>query len=105
VPSDGPQIVAVDIDAADRSASGLDRYLAASKEAAALHPALIVWPESALTTDIEHDRVAWGVLSAFVAATGTPLLAGGPAAAPAGGRRVAHYNAARFLDPGRGMRS
>src|SRR5262249_9023494 len=52
----GPRVAAVDVDARDRSASTLERYLAVSTDAAALAPALIAWPESALTADVEHDR-------------------------------------------------
>lgn len=105
VAADGPRIVAVDIDAGDRAASTLDRYLVASAEAAALAPAMIVWPESALTTDVEHDRSAWAALSGFVAQTHTSLLAGGPASAVRMRGDVAHYNAAHLLTPGTGMRS
>ena len=100
----GPRIVAVDLDAADRAASTLDRYLAAS---AAVPPgtAMIVWPESALTADLEHDRAAWNALAAFVATQQVPLLAGGPATGRRAGGGVAHFNSAHLVLPGQGMRS
>ena len=102
--SGGPTVIAVDVDAHDRAGSTLDRYVAASEAALATTPALLVWPESALPTDPEHDRAAWTTLSRFVAAHGVPLLAGGPGAARAGRGAVA-YNAAHLLVPGDGLRS
>src|SRR5205814_3045686 len=63
------------------------------------------WPESALASDLEHDRSAWTTVTGFVNATRTPLLAGGPASARGVGGDVAHYNAAHLITPGTGMRS
>src|SRR5262249_15450516 len=74
----GPEVVAVDGDATEQAASTLDRYLAASEAAAAARPRLLVWPESALTVDIEHDRAAWSTLEGFLEGHGVALLAGGP---------------------------
>ena len=101
----GPRVVAVDIEAARGSQSTLASYLAASRAAATRAPALIVWPESALASDVEHDRDTWAKLSGFVDATGVPLLAGGPASARRERSGVAHYNAAHLVVPGAGMRS
>ncbi len=101
----GPEIVAVDVDATTEAESTLERYLAASEEAAARRPALLVWPESALTVDVEHDRVAWQRLGAFLEAHGTPLLAGGLAAVRRAGGGSARFNAAHLLVPGHGMQS
>jgi len=100
----GAAIVAVDIGAMQPAPSALDQYLAASSTRATARPALIIWPESALTTDIEHDRVAWAKLSGFVASTGTPLLAGGPGARRTSGR-LARFNSAHLLQPGHGLQS
>ena len=99
------QIVAVDIGARRPLPDALDQYLAASSDRVAPRPALMIWPESALTTDIEHDPVAWARLSAFVASTGTPLLAGGPGARRTSARQVARFNSAHLLQPGRGLQS
>jgi apolipoprotein N-acyltransferase len=101
----GPRVSIVDIDAAHATASTLDRYLDASGRVFAGDHLLLIWPESALTTDIEHDRTAFVRLSDFVAATGTPLLAGGPGSRLEPGGRVARFNSAHLLYPGRGMRS
>ncbi|HYR96608.1 MAG TPA: apolipoprotein N-acyltransferase [Candidatus Binatus sp.] len=101
----GPRIVAIDIDAPERSASTLERYLASSAEPAATHPALLVWPESALAADVEHDRPTWTALDAFVATHGTALLAGGPGSARRDGRGPARFNSAHLLSPGHGMQS
>ena len=103
--SSGPRVAAVDVNARERSTSTLARYLAASEDAASTRPALLVWPESALITDLEHDPSAWTVLTRFVAEHGTPLLAGGPGAARSARRGVAHFNSAHLITPGHGMRS
>jgi apolipoprotein N-acyltransferase len=105
VQSGGVEVVAIDIGATQPAPNALDQYLAASSDRAAARPALIIWPESALTTDIEHDRVAWAKLTAFVASTGTPLLAGGPGARRTSRRLLARFNSAHLLDPGRGLQS
>jgi len=101
----GPRVVAVDIEAMRGSQSTLESYLAASGVVATRDAALIVWPESALVSDVEHDRDAWATLRRFVDASGVPLLAGGPASARRERSGVAHYNAAHLLVPGAGMRS
>jgi apolipoprotein N-acyltransferase len=101
----GPRVVAVDIDATARSQSTLARYLAWSARWAATRPALLVWPESALVVDLEHDRATWTALDAFVATHGTPLLAGGPGSARRDGRGVERFNSAHLIVPGHGMRS
>ncbi len=101
----GPRIAAVDVDAARAADGTLDRYVAASEGAVAAAPALLVWPESALTTDPEHDRAAWATLNRFVDAHATPLLAGGPGSVRRGAAGLAHFNAAHLLTPAHGMRS
>ena len=101
----GLQVVAVDVDAADQSASTLDRYLAASEDPATARPGLLVWPESALTVDIEHDRTAWAVLDRFIESHAVPLLAGGPAIERRSGHELAHFNAAHLIVPQHGMSS
>ncbi|HYV57197.1 MAG TPA: apolipoprotein N-acyltransferase [Candidatus Nitrosopolaris sp.] len=101
----GPAVVAVDVDAADQAASTLDRYLAASEKPAGARPRLLVWPESALTMDIEHDRAAWAVLDRFIESHGVPLLAGGPAVEPRSDHELAHFNSAHLIVPQHGMSS
>jgi len=101
----GPEIAAVDVRAASESASTLERYLAATEEAAARRPALILWPESALTRDIEHDRIAWNRLDAFLEGHGIPLLAGGLTTVRRTEGGLARFNSAHLLVPGHGMQS
>jgi apolipoprotein N-acyltransferase len=103
--SPGPVVATVDADVRDPAASTLARWIAASGPALRAHPALLVWPESALATDVEHDRAAWETLRDFTAAHATPLLAGGPGAAirPRGG--IARFNSAHLVTPGVGLRS
>jgi apolipoprotein N-acyltransferase len=101
----GPRVSLVDIDAADATASTLERYLEASRGISAGDDLLLVWPESALTTDIEHDRTAFVRLSEFVAAANTPLLAGGPGSRLESRGHVARFNSAHLLYPGHGIRS
>ena len=103
--SAGPLVVAVDVGARAPADGTLERYLAASTDALTPPPALLVWPESALTTDVEHDRATWATLSAFVAAHGIPLLAGGPGAVPRAGRGFVHFNSAHLIAPGHGLRT
>src|SRR5207245_3275046 len=81
------------------------RYLAATETVAARRPALVLWPESALTRDIEHDRIAWGRLSAFIEAHGMALLSGGSTLVRSADGGLARFNSAHLLVPGHGMQS
>ncbi len=95
--------MAVDLNARAAAEGTLERYLAVS--ANAVGGALIVWPESALTSDPEHDRGTFAALRAFVDGRGVPLLAGGPGVARGRGREPARYNSAHLMRPGRGLTS
>jgi apolipoprotein N-acyltransferase len=101
----GPEVVAVDVDAPNEAASTLERYLAASEEAAAARPSLLIWPESALTVDVEHDHAAWTVLDRFIETHATALLTGGPGVLRRSEGDLARFNSAHLLVPGHGMRS
>jgi apolipoprotein N-acyltransferase len=104
--STGPTVISIDVNAADRAASTLERYLATSEEAVATPSALLVWPESALPTDPEHDRAAWTALSRFVATHGVPLLAGGPGTGLVRpGPGIVNFNSAHLIAPGSGLRT
>jgi len=101
----GPRVVAVDVNARTRAAGTLDRYLAASAAATADGPAIVLWPENALTADLEHDPAAWTAVTGFVTAHGATLLTGGPAAALVAGRGVVQFNAARLVAPSAAMQT
>lgn len=101
--SAGPRVVTIDVNARRAEDGTLERYLAASARAESA--ALIVWPESALTNDPEHDRDTFAALRAFVDGRGAPLLAGGPGSARGRGREPARYNSAHLVSPGRGLTS
>jgi apolipoprotein N-acyltransferase len=101
--SSGPRVVSVDVHALRAKDGPLERYLAASAKAG--DAALIVWPESALSNDPEHDRGTFAALRAFVDARGVPLLAGGPGSARGRGREPARFNSAHLVSPGQGITS
>jgi len=101
--SSGPRIVSVDLNAMQAEEGTLERYLAASAKADGA--ALVIWPESALINDPEHDRGTYAALRAFVDARGVPLLAGGPGSARSRGREPARFNSAHLLSPGQGVTS
>jgi apolipoprotein N-acyltransferase len=102
---DGLRIVAVDTAARARAASTLERYLAASDDVTPATTDLVVWPESALPTDVERDRTAWAALDRFVTARAVPLLAGGPGSARREGGRLARFNSVHLIRPGAGLAS
>jgi apolipoprotein N-acyltransferase len=99
------RVALVDVTAETMIASDLERYLAASRTVRAGEVALVVWPESALTADLERDRAVWGRVSAFVDVTGTPLLAGGPGSARRTGAAPAAYNSMHLVAPAGGLSS
>jgi len=103
--SAGPALGLVDVGATAPSARTLATYLAASRDPAGSPPSTLVWPESALPTDIERDRAAWGELSRFVDATGATLIAGGPGSRPRADGRLARFNSVHVLRPGQGLHS
>jgi apolipoprotein N-acyltransferase len=97
-PAAGPEILAIDVQALTPAAGSLERYLAASRNAVGPGLSLVVWPESALTADVERDRVLWGELTRFVGAVGVPLLAGGPGFALRE-RRLVEFNSMHLVRP------
>jgi apolipoprotein N-acyltransferase len=101
--SPGPRVVTVDLDARTAEESSLDRYLAVS--AGITDAALIVWPESELTSDPEHDRGTFAALRGLVDARDIPLLTGGPGVARGHAREPVRYNSAHLLRPGQGLAS
>lgn len=75
-PADAPVVVAVDVGAHDAAQSTLERLIAATPPPAGRRD-LVVWPESAITSDLARDRAAWRRLTDFVTQTGATLAAGG----------------------------
>ena len=104
-PASRLDVLAVDLDARTPGAASLDRYVSASRDDDAHPPGLIVWPESALTSDLERDPAAWKDVVAFVSSRGTPLLAGGPGSERRSGRTLTRFNSAHLVVPGLGLRS
>jgi apolipoprotein N-acyltransferase len=104
-PAPGPTVAAVDLDARSAVAGTLDRYVVASRAAVAAHPALVVWPESALVSDLERDPAAWATVNGLATESGIPVLAGGPGSARRDGPGFARFNSAHLVSPGRGLRS
>jgi apolipoprotein N-acyltransferase len=62
-------------DAAHRERT-LERYAALTREAAREGPAVIVWPETAVPGDVEHDPRLFRPVRDLVVSTGVPLLIG-----------------------------
>lgn len=103
--ADGPSILAVDIKAMRQEASTLEAYLAASRDSVSTAPELLIWPESALPTDIERDRAAWTELRTFTAGRDVPLLAGGPGSSLRSGDKLTVFNSVHLLRPNGGLQS
>src|SRR5262249_52485613 len=105
VPASRLDVLAVALDAHTPGAASLARYVSASRDDDAHPPGLIVWPESALTSDLERDPVAWKDVTGFVSSRGTPLLTGGPGSVRRSGRTLTRFNSAHLVVPGLGLRS
>jgi apolipoprotein N-acyltransferase len=103
--SSGLSIGLVDVAASAPSAGSLYRYLSASLDPEGSPTPALVWPESALATDIERDRASWAELTRFVTTTGTTLIAGGPGSSLRSRGRLARFNSVHVLRPARGLRS
>ncbi|MBY0279375.1 hypothetical protein K2Z84_28905, partial [Candidatus Binatia bacterium] len=86
-PADAPVVLAVDPSARDAAQSTLERLLAATPASDGKRRDLVLWPESAITSDLARDRAAWRRLTDFVAHSGVTLVTGGVALAlePGGG--------------------
>jgi apolipoprotein N-acyltransferase len=103
--AEGPRILAVDLAASGPETGTLARYIETSAPARESPPSLVIWPESALTTDIERDRSAWADVTRLVAGSRAPLLAGGPGSARRAGGGLAVYNSAHLVSPHGGLHS
>jgi apolipoprotein N-acyltransferase len=100
----GIELGLVDVGVTAASARSLDAYLAASRRGGS-SPSALVWPESALPTDIERDRAAWGEIARFLDATGATLIAGGPGSSLRADGQLARFNSVHVLRPAQGLRS
>jgi apolipoprotein N-acyltransferase len=101
----GPRVLLVDGNAGDADESTLERYIAATPVGLEPRPALVVWPESALTVDLERDREAWKRLSAFVVELGATLVTGGVGSEIDAHGVVRRFNSIHVIAPRHGMRS
>jgi apolipoprotein N-acyltransferase len=79
----------------------LERYSALTREAVRRRPALVVWPETAVPGDVEHDEALLRPVRALAAETGTPLLVGSAEAAKFRRRELGarSYNSMVMLSP------
>ncbi len=99
------RVLLVDGAAANAAESTLDRYIAATIAQRDVRPALVVWPESTLSSDFASDGRAWARLSAFVDELGVALMTGGVGSAVDTGGRVERFNSVHFVRPRHGMLS
>lgn len=77
--------------------AGLERYVALSRAAAGTsRPALLVWPESAVTFFLAEDRSYRATIGRLLRETGAELVVGGPFRAGEG-RAARYFNAAFYL--------
>jgi apolipoprotein N-acyltransferase len=104
-PTPGVEVLTVDVGARQAADGTLERYVAATPRRSDPRRALVVWPESALTVDLERDRAAWHRLRGFVDEQETALLAGGVGGAVGSDGEVVRFNSVHFLRPGHGMLS
>jgi apolipoprotein N-acyltransferase len=81
----------------DLYGEGLERYLRLTSEgAAAAHPRLVVWPESAVTFFLEDEALYRSAIGRVLAAADADLIAGGPRQDGEGTR---FFNSAFYLTP------
>lgn len=87
-----------------RNAEVLALFLAETRQALALEPQLVVWPETATGSYLRRDPVARHAVESFVDSTGVPILTGFPDVRWAAPDRPAVTNSAGTFLPGRGIR-
>lgn len=80
----------------------LDRYVALSRDAAAGHPKLIVWPETAVPGDVRHTPALLKELGSLARESGSFLLVGTAANAKFVEKKLAgkKYNNLVLISPG-----
>ncbi|HZR81637.1 MAG TPA: apolipoprotein N-acyltransferase [Candidatus Binatia bacterium] len=103
--SSGPTVIAVDGAARSFAESTLARYLAATPSPRERGAAIVLWPESAITVDLERDRDAWRQLARFLEEGGAVLVAGGTLQSVAAAGKLDRFNAVHVLRAGYGMDS
>jgi apolipoprotein N-acyltransferase len=79
----------------------LDRYMALSRNAAAGHPKLIVWPETAVPGDVQHTPLLLKELGGLARESGSYLLVGTAASAKFAEKKLAEkeYNNLVLISP------
>ena len=76
---------------------GLRVYADLTRSVLAEHPALVAWPETAVSVLLEPNPRFRAVLAEVLRAAGVPLVLGAPRAAPSGAGRVDLFNSAHLL--------
>src|SRR5262249_50392880 len=102
--ADSPVVLGIDVGATSPGEATLARQLAATVLDGGPPPALVLWPESAIETDLERSHAAFTRLREFVDTTGVPVLTGGPGSARSRSPFV-RYNPVHLLAPGSGLAS
>jgi len=79
----------------------LDRYVALTRDVAAEHPKLIVWPETAVPGDVEHSPALLKELGGLARESGSYLLVGSAANAKFAEKKLAgkEFNSLVLLSP------
>jgi apolipoprotein N-acyltransferase len=102
-PATQPSLLLVDGAARSAAESTLDRYLDATAAHLEPLPTLVVWPESALTVDLEQDPAAWTRLRAFADTHGVTIATGGVGSRVADAGEVELSNAVHVVRPRHGL--
>ncbi len=77
--------------------ASVEKYLALSARAMAQGPDLVVWPETATPFYLFYQQPLTGMVTGFVARSGTPFLVGSPSFRP-NGEAMDYFNSAYLID-------
>src|SRR5205823_14763294 len=77
--------------------SNLDVHVRLTRQVAARHPQLIIWPETAVPSYLRYDPQALSAVMGVAREVGVPLLTGFPDWRPAPGGKDRSYNSAAVV--------